>query len=136
MHSTECEGLVASVWVLCPCGRHCPSACVASIPMETPLVKILELVFMWADTETEESRTQTGFSSGENPGRREKQSHCLAGFLLTVPVLCAAEGQAQNRPSFVHGSCCFHQPLPRGFQQSPEGQLLTRGSLFHFGCNL
>ena len=70
--------------------------------METPRVKILELVFMWADIEKEKSWAQTGFLFRENPGRRERRSHCLAGFLLVLTVLCALEGQAQNWVSFVH----------------------------------
>lgn len=46
-----------------------PLACVASIPMVTPLVKMLELVFMLADTEKKQSRAQTEFFSRKNSGR-------------------------------------------------------------------
>ena len=104
--------------------------------METPLVKILELVFVLAVTEKEESWAQTGFPCRENPGRREEQNHCLVGFLLAVTMLCTAEGQTQNWASFVRSSCHFQQPSPGWFQLASEGQSLKRGPLSCFGCNL
>lgn len=49
-HSTQREWLVASVLVLpLGCSRHC-TACVAYIPMVTPLITKLELLFTLADS--------------------------------------------------------------------------------------
>lgn len=60
------------------CSRH------SAIPMATPLVKMLELVFMLADTEKKKSWTQTEFFSRKEAGRRGQAGAqtVLAAILL------------------------------------------------------
>lgn len=94
LHSAKCKWLVASVWVLPLC--HCHPACIAYISMVTPLVKMLELVFMLAGIEKKKKRTVgSRLSSFQESKQRDGRSriNCLIGYLLSVIPLCPVEGQ-------------------------------------------
>lgn len=81
------------------CSRH------SAIPMATPLVKMLELVFMLAVTEKKKSWTQTEFFSRKEAGRRGQAGAqtVLAAIQAAVGRIARASAPMASTPTISFG---------------------------------
>lgn len=86
------------------CSHH------SAIPMATPLVKMLELVFMLADIEKKKSWTQTEFFSRKEAGRRGQAG---TQTVLAAILVHLGRGRTQSQGLGSHGLHADHFLWPK-----------------------